>query len=235
MRSRGLEPQSRGKRWKSHELKNPEEAEKPQPGETEKSRLVNLTKFVETGTDIPALLAESFAGEKVAEDGGRFGLVGLHTCGNLASSSLRIFLASASARFLFNVGCCYHMLDEEFYRNVYLDDAQNDAQNANAGFPLSADLRQRRFELGRNARMLAAQPMDRMATNQQVRTCERQRVRFPGLPVQIKTKYRVGFIYRVCERVRFPGLPVRKQKLQLGHEWQVQFMDFYKLHVMNSF
>ena len=173
LRSRGLEPPSRGKRWKSHELKNPAESPETPAEPAGKSRLHNLTKFVETGTDIPALLAESFPTENVRDDGGKFGLVGLHTCGNLASSSIRIFLASSPARFLFNVGCCYHLLDEEFYRNVYLDDAENDAQNANAGFPLSVDLRERRFELGRNARMLAAQPMDRMATNQQVRPFSR--------------------------------------------------------------
>ncbi|MPC56439.1 Methyltransferase-like protein 25 [Portunus trituberculatus] len=47
------------------------------------------------------------------------GLIGLHTCGNLASSSLRLFVANPRVHFLCNVGCCYHLLEEEFSRNTY--------------------------------------------------------------------------------------------------------------------
>ncbi len=36
-------------------------------------------------------------------------LIGLHTCGNLASLSIRMFLES-KARALVNVGCCYQAL-----------------------------------------------------------------------------------------------------------------------------
>ena len=44
----------------------------------------------------------------------RLFLSGLHTCGNLASSSLEIFVANSNIQALCNVGCCYHMLDEKF-------------------------------------------------------------------------------------------------------------------------
>ena len=47
------------------------------------------------------------------------GLVGLHTCGNLASSSLRLFIANPKVNFLCNVGCCYHLLEEEYSRNTF--------------------------------------------------------------------------------------------------------------------
>lgn len=47
------------------------------------------------------------------------GLVGLHTCGNLASSSLRLFVANPRVNLLCNVGCCYHLLEEEFSINTY--------------------------------------------------------------------------------------------------------------------
>ena len=74
------------------------------------------TQFVSDKTDLGQLVAEQFAELPCS----RLGIVGLHTCGNLAASSLRIFLASESVRFICNVGCCYHALDEEFYRNPYI-------------------------------------------------------------------------------------------------------------------
>lgn len=41
-------------------------------------------------------------------------LTGLHTCGNLASTSVDIFATSSTCKCLCNVGCCYHLLDEKF-------------------------------------------------------------------------------------------------------------------------
>ena len=89
---------------------------------------------------------------------------GLHTCGNLAPASLRIFLANPTMKLCCNVGCCYHLLDEEFYTNPY--DENQDIKPPN--FPLSTILRERQFWLGRPARMVAAQPMDRAINKQQV-------------------------------------------------------------------
>ncbi|XP_071941882.1 probable methyltransferase-like protein 25 [Antedon mediterranea] len=40
-------------------------------------------------------------------------LVGLHACGNLSPSMLRIFTASDQMKILCNVACCYHLLTEE--------------------------------------------------------------------------------------------------------------------------
>lgn len=41
-------------------------------------------------------------------------LVGLHTCGDLAPSTLRMFRAKQELRAVCSVGCCYHLLSEEF-------------------------------------------------------------------------------------------------------------------------
>ena len=81
-------------------------------------------------------------------------IVGLHTCGNLASTSLRLFTSSPQAAFLCNVGCCYHFLDE--------------SSSVHAGFPMSQTLLNRRFQLGRNARMVSSQPLERLATSYKV-------------------------------------------------------------------
>ena len=133
-------------------------------------KLSVLTQFVDTSTDLPKLLLESFPVDSgvPADVGHNFGIVGLHTCGNLASDSLRIFLTNARCKFCVNVGCCYHHLNEEFFRNLYETEEVTDACNANPGFPLSRVLREKKFQLGRNARMIAAQPVERMADKKQV-------------------------------------------------------------------
>lgn len=41
-------------------------------------------------------------------------MVGLHTCGDLAPSTLRIFTSKAEVKAVCSVGCCYHLLSEEF-------------------------------------------------------------------------------------------------------------------------
>lgn len=41
-----------------------------------------------------------------------FCLVGLHTCGDLGSTALRLFTEIPSARALCVVGCCYHHITE---------------------------------------------------------------------------------------------------------------------------
>ncbi|KAB0357720.1 hypothetical protein FD754_001876 [Muntiacus muntjak] len=41
-------------------------------------------------------------------------MVGLHTCGDLAPNTLRIFTSKSEVRGVCSVGCCYHLLSEEF-------------------------------------------------------------------------------------------------------------------------
>lgn len=41
-------------------------------------------------------------------------VVGLHTCGDLAPSTLRMFAAKPELAAVCSVGCCYHLLSEEF-------------------------------------------------------------------------------------------------------------------------
>lgn len=41
-------------------------------------------------------------------------MVGLHTCGDLAPSTLRMFTAKQELAAVCSVGCCYHLLSEEF-------------------------------------------------------------------------------------------------------------------------
>ena len=62
-----------------------------------------------------------------------------------------------------NVGCCYHLQRERFEGQFWADlDLQE------VSFPLSRLLTERRFVLGQQARGLAAQASERMASYQRV-------------------------------------------------------------------
>ena len=180
-RASGLQPPRRGKHWKSKKEAsgmetsidvNIEDVEKDdtisENDENNDKKLVlkNLnyeTLFVETSTDLKSLFESHFQ-----ERPENLGLMGLHTCGNLAPSSLRIFLENSDIKFCCNVGCCYHHLDEEFYVNPYLKQSENSDEVIVPGFPMSSVLKNMKYSLGRNPRMIAAQPMDRLITNKQV-------------------------------------------------------------------
>ncbi|KAG1661809.1 Methyltransferase-like protein 25 [Nymphon striatum] len=90
-------------------------------------------------------------------------LTGLHACGNLTSTALKLF-SGTNIQSLCVVGCCYHHIEEKFcespFDNVNLEDYLN------PGFPLSRPLINLEYAIGRNARMLACQSIDRIACGQ---------------------------------------------------------------------
>jgi len=176
-------PPPRGKHWKAKRQKADDDKDEGQKAVTTTAatsdRLKFVTQFVDTLTDFEALVEESFSSteaSKVDGDSGnvssgkdsakKMGVIGLHTCGNLAPNSLRVFLAKPEIKFICNVGCCYHHLHEEFYRNPYMSQEEISQRQATSCFPLSTYLRQQKFQLGKNALMVAAQPMDRLVANQ---------------------------------------------------------------------
>ncbi|BFG05098.1 methyltransferase-like protein 25 [Drosophila madeirensis] len=117
-------------------------------------------RFINTEIDFGNLLAEHFP---TVPSAGNLSicLTGLHTCGNLAATCLQVFHARPDCYILCNIGCCYHLLKErysqqEFFGNKALMDMQTDF-----GFPLSQYLQKLQIRLGRNARMLAAQSIER--------------------------------------------------------------------------
>ncbi|XP_042324339.1 methyltransferase-like protein 25 [Sceloporus undulatus] len=86
-------------------------------------------------------------------------LVGLHTCGDLASSTLRLFNAKSEIKAVCSVGCCYHLLSEE--HEIQKDDTQG-----TWGFPMSQYLKEEGWFCGRNARMAACLALERVAVGQ---------------------------------------------------------------------
>ncbi|XP_072407728.1 probable methyltransferase-like protein 25 isoform X2 [Chiloscyllium punctatum] len=89
-------------------------------------------------------------------------LVGLHTCGDLASDILRIFVTKQELKVVCSVGCCYHLLSEEFE----LSDDSKECCHGPWGFPMSQYLRSSSWHCGRNARMSACLPLERVTFGQ---------------------------------------------------------------------
>uniref|UniRef100_A0A3B4ERR9 Methyltransferase like 25 n=1 Tax=Pundamilia nyererei TaxID=303518 RepID=A0A3B4ERR9_9CICH len=105
-----------------------------------------LTSYVTAETELRDLINE-------LEDAV---MVGLHTCGDLAPSTLRMFVAKPELAAVCSVGCCYHLLSEEF----------DHCLQSVCGFPLSQYLRDQSCFCGRNARMSACLALERVALGQ---------------------------------------------------------------------
>ncbi|XP_060101125.1 probable methyltransferase-like protein 25 [Heteronotia binoei] len=86
-------------------------------------------------------------------------MVGLHTCGDLAPSTLRIFTAQPEIKAVCSVGCCYHLLSEE------LENEKGEIQGT-WGFPMCQYLKEDACFCGRNARMAACLALERVAVGQ---------------------------------------------------------------------
>ncbi|XP_020948461.1 methyltransferase-like protein 25 isoform X2 [Sus scrofa] len=76
-------------------------------------------------------------------------MVGLHTCGDLAPNTLRIFASKSEIKGVCSVGCCYHLLSEEF------ENPHKECTQEKWGFPMCRSLKEGRWCCGRNARMSA--------------------------------------------------------------------------------
>ncbi|XP_072217681.1 probable methyltransferase-like protein 25 isoform X2 [Excalfactoria chinensis] len=90
-------------------------------------------------------------------------MVGLHTCGDLAANTLRIFTAKPEIKAVCSVGCCYHLLSEQ-YEN------QEDCTEEVWGFPMCQYLKDKGWCCGRNARMSACLALERVAVGQMLPT-----------------------------------------------------------------
>ncbi|NXN91016.1 MET25 protein, partial [Rhinopomastus cyanomelas] len=90
-------------------------------------------------------------------------IVGLHTCGDLAANTLRLFAAKPEIKAVCSVGCCYHLLSEQF-------ENQEESPQEVWGFPMSQHLKDKGWCCGRNARMSACLALERVAVGQMLPT-----------------------------------------------------------------
>lgn len=125
--------------------------------------LKQVVQFVSENTQLLQMVNEQYP-DDICE---KLMVVGLHTCGNLSPSSLKLFVKNSDhARGLINVGCCYHLIDEEFEPSPFWSDEEMGFNSY--GFPMSSYLQKTKFALGRNARMLAVQSLDRLSNEGEV-------------------------------------------------------------------
>lgn len=91
------------------------------------------THYITPGTDFIELFEQYFPHENPTG----FCLSGLHTCGNLASSCLKIFVENKDIDVICNVGCCYHLLVEEFCVDELFGNNKVREMVTDCGFPMS--------------------------------------------------------------------------------------------------
>ncbi|XP_003783431.1 methyltransferase-like protein 25 isoform X1 [Otolemur garnettii] len=87
-------------------------------------------------------------------------MVGLHTCGDLAPNTLRIFTSKSEIKGVCSVGCCYHLLSEEFETQT------TECTQEKWGFPMCHYLKEEKWCCGRNARMSACLALERVTVGQ---------------------------------------------------------------------
>lgn len=139
-----------------------------------------LTHFITCQTNFLNLFREHFdIPSTVAFPG--ICLAGLHTCGDLGPSCLRIYNSSEHIVSVCNIGCCYNMLNEKYDKFTYTrirrerDERSRSPARCSAdvpldelntfGFPMSQYLDEQKVALGRNARMLSCQSIDRIVAH----------------------------------------------------------------------
>lgn len=151
------------------------------------NNLKSVTEMITTKTDLQHLV-NSYLYDK-PEKKVKYGIIGLHTCGNLGANILKLFLHNENAHFICVVPCCYNLVQEDetlypettFYGSKFATESSGTpAKSApwpdgSVGFPLSSALKTfddgKPFVVGRNARMLSAYSLPRMIQNETVMKC----------------------------------------------------------------
>ncbi|XP_017073213.1 protein RRNAD1 isoform X2 [Drosophila eugracilis] len=73
-------------------------------------RPVHLTQRLESSTQPAQFLSSIRNALQLEDDKFSFGIIGLHPCGNLGPTLMRMFLGCPQAKFLNFVGCCYQKM-----------------------------------------------------------------------------------------------------------------------------
>ncbi|GJQ84632.1 hypothetical protein Trydic_g12661 [Trypoxylus dichotomus] len=95
-----------------------------------------------------------------------FGIVGLHPCGDLAPTLLRLYRKCAKIKFINVVGCCYMKLTTE----------SDSASNSSYGYPLSRFALENQFHLSYNAREVACHALESYVARLKSNECWRLRI-----------------------------------------------------------
>lgn len=121
----------------------------------------NATHFITPHTDFLQLFGDNF--EMAVDNIPGLCLSGLHTCGDLASTCLRIYCESNQIAALCNVGCCYHKNTERFndsHQFNYKPEIESHAMGY--GFPLSQYMTNNPIGFGSTARQVSVESVHRL-------------------------------------------------------------------------
>lgn len=155
-------------------------------------------------------------------------MVGLHTCGDLAPNTLRIFASKAEVKGVCSVGCCYHLLSEEF------ENQHKGYAKENWGFPMCYYLKEERWCCGRNARMSACLALERVAVGQGLPT---ESLFYRAVLQNIikdyygisKCEQHVGKIYSKCSSfLEYVRMSLKKLGLDESKVSEEIIMDYYE-------
>lgn len=138
-------------------------------------------------------------------------LTGLHTCGSLGSSLQNLFVNSSQTKVLCYVGCCYHLMNEEFVMSPFIDGNENEKP----GFPMSTLLRKHEVGLGRAARNFASQAVS--STQLQTKSYSRSLLQKILLDV-------IGYIDE-----KWKGLRKMDHKCKNEYEYVKRAFEIFKL------
>ncbi|CAL1527177.1 unnamed protein product [Lymnaea stagnalis] len=124
---------------------------------------VPITKFVHPEMNLRQVIQQHaphlFAGTQA-----KLLLTGLHTCGSLAVTMMRLFVQDPGAAGLCCVGCCYQLMEEPDKNSS----TQISEDVVHCHFPVSHYGQQLDLHLGRNARNLASQSVHRIQASGQL-------------------------------------------------------------------
>ncbi|XP_065366654.1 probable methyltransferase-like protein 25 [Calliphora vicina] len=158
MESKGLTPARRGNLKQKRQQKSFVEENQNLCNENDNYKTID--KFITSDMDLDGLLQQQFPQTDSTETP-TICLTGLHTCGNLAATCLKLFHSQSNCKLMCNIGCCYHLLKEQYSGPEFFGNKEILDLNQEIGFPLSKYLQEKQVKLGRNARMLAAQSIER--------------------------------------------------------------------------
>lgn len=149
----------------------------------ENFNLTSIQNSIDLNTDLKSLLNLD------TDEKANVSIIGLHSCGNLSNFLIDLYLSQGKSEnekvrrnLLFYVTCCYHLISEKYApwewdyipkaygrENESDNDEENTIKDEFKTFPMSSYLNRKQYTLGRNARMLSSQPLERLLANNQVR------------------------------------------------------------------
>ena len=135
------------------------------------TKFQTFAQFIQSSTELNNLIKQKLNTDNELDE--KFGLIGLHSCGNLSNSIINLFLSNKEktaignedkSRLLCNVACCYNLLNEKYATDLesFIDVKKTNVKiDDSSKFPMSDYLNEKKYAINFNARSLACHSLDR--------------------------------------------------------------------------